>query len=131
MLIIVGKVAGHKLWMRLCSAGLLGRCSDLQITPRGEYHQRLTWKPPSTLNITAVEPDIFSYNVCSNISNECIIISVTEAGEDSQHLRQYKFPNLRAYINFTVSAVNIVGVGESTSRVHEPCSQPGGGSKYD
>ena len=94
------------------------------------YHKRLTWKPPPTLNITEVEPDIFSYNVCSNITTECTIINVTEAGEDSQQLRQYRFPNLKTYINFTVSAVNIVGDGESTSLVHGPCRQPGG-SKYD
>ena len=31
-------------------------------------------------------------------------------------------PNLRAYINFTVTAVNIVGDGESTSIVYDPVS---------
>ena len=51
---------------------------------------------------------------------------MTEAGGDFQDLRQYKFLNLRAYINFTVTAVNIVGDGESTSIVSEPCENPGG-----
>ena len=46
---------------------------------------------------------------------------MTEAGGDSQGLRQYTFPKLRAYINFTVKAVNIVGDGESASIVTEPC----------
>ena len=112
-----------------CSSGALGKCPGLQIIPSGNYHQRLTWDPPSTLNITAVEPDISSYIVCSNISTECTTISVTEAGGDSSDFRKLVFPNLRAYINFTVRAVNIVGDGESASIVSEPCEHPGGG-KY-
>ena len=109
-----------------CSAGVLGKCTSLQITSFGNYHQRLTWDTPSTLNITAVEPDIFSHIVCSNISTECTIINVTETGGDSSGLRQHVFPNLRAYINFTVTAVNIVGIGESASIVTEPCECPEG-----
>ena len=81
-------------------------------------------------HITAVEPDISSYIVCTNISTECTTIDVTEAGGDSSGLRHYVFPNLRAYINFTVRAVNIVGVGESTSVVYKPCERQQGG-KYD
>ena len=104
-----------------CSAGLLGECPGLNLTPSGNYHHNLTWDPPSTLNITAVEPDISSYIVCSNISSECTTINVTEAGDDSSDLRQYTFPNMRVYINFTVTAVNIVDDGESTSIVYEPC----------
>ena len=110
----------------LCSAGAVGRCPNLQIIPSGNYHQCLTWDPPSTLNITAVEPDISSYIVCSNISNECSTINVTEAGGDSSGLCQYKFLNLRAYINFIVTAVNIVGDGESASIVSEPCEHTEG-----
>ena len=71
-----------------------------------------------------MEPDISSYIVCSNISDECTTINVTEAGGDSSDLRQYKFLNLRAKINFTVTAMNIVGNGESTSVLTKAC-------KYD
>ena len=105
-----------------CFAGALGKCPDLQIAPFDNYHQHLTWDPPSTLNITAVEPDISSYIVCSNISTECTTIIVTEPGGDD--LQNYTFPNLQAYINFTVTAVNIVGDGESASIVYEPCEHP-------
>ena len=111
----------------LCSSGLLGKCPDLQIILSGNYHHCVTWDPPSTLNITAMEPDISSYTVCSNISTECTIINVTEAGGDSSDLRKHVFPNLRAYINFTVTAVNIVGDGASVSIVYEPCEDPEGG----
>ena len=76
-----------------------------------------------------MEPDISSYIVCSNNSAECTTINVTESGGDFSHLWQYIFPNLRAYINFTVTAVNIVGDGESASIVYEPCEYTGGG-KY-
>ena len=51
---------------------------------------------------------------------------MTEASGDSHDLRQYTFLNLRAYINFTVRAVNIVGDGESASIVSEPCEYPEG-----
>ena len=108
----------------LCSTGVPGKCLDLQIIPFGSYYHNLTWNPPLTLNITAVEPDIFGYIVCSNISTECTTINVTEAGGDSSDLRQYEFPNLRVYINFTVTAVNIVGDGESASIVYEACGFP-------
>ena len=74
-----------------------------------------------------MEPDISSYIVCTNISTECTTIDVTDAGGDSSGLRQYMFPNLRAYINFTVTAVNIVGRGEGTSVVYEPCEHQQGG----
>ena len=117
----------------LCSTGTLEKCPNLQIIPSGNYHQRLTWNPPSTLNITAVEPDISSYIVCSNISTECTTINMTEAEGDSSDLRQYMFPNLRANINFTVTAMNIVGNGASTSVVTEACEHAEGssGTFYD
>ena len=114
----------------LCSAGVLGKCHHLQIIPSGNYHQRLTWDPPSTLNITTVEPDISSYIVCSNISTECTTINVTVAEGDSSDLQQYTFLNLRTYINFTVTAVNIVGDGESASIVYEPCEHTEESSKW-
>ena len=112
-----------------CSTGSLGECHDVQIISFGRNQHRLKWDPPSTLNITATEPDIASYIVCINISTECSTINVTEAGRDSSDLRQYIFLNLRAYINFTVRAVNIVGDGDSTSVVYRSCEHLRG--KYD
>ena len=77
-----------------------------------------------------MEPDISSYVVCNNISTECTTINVTEAEGDYSKLRQYVFPNLRVYINFTVTAVNIVGDGEGTSIVYEPCEDRNRSGKY-
>ena len=76
-----------------------------------------------------MEPDISGYVVCDNVQNECTHIDMKEAGSDSYDLRQYTFPNLRARINFTVTALNIVGGSETTGIVYEPCEHPAGG-KY-
>ena len=122
----------EQLHVIFCFSGILGKCHGLHLNSSGNYHQHLTWDAPSTLNITAVEPDISSYIVCSNISTECTTINVTVAGGDSSDLRQYTFLNLRAYINFTVTAVNIVGDGESASIVYQPCEHTVGGKyKYN
>jgi len=110
-----------------CSAGTLEKCSRFQFLSHDAYHQRLTWDPPPTLNMTAVEPDISGYVVCDDIRTTCTHIDMRESGGDSHNLLQYIFPNLTAHINFTVTAVNIVGDGESTSMMYEPCEHPDGG----
>ena len=119
----------YKVFFNPYSTGKLGECHDLQIISFGSYHQHLKWDPPSTLNITAVEPDIFGYIVQNNISTDCTTIDVRRTGRDSSDLRQYTFPNLKAYINFTVTPVNIVGDGESSSVLYKPCEHLRG--KYD
>ena len=106
--------------------GTLEQCQGLQIIPLGTYHQRLTWDPPPTLNITAVEPDISGYILCDNITSECTHTDMRKSS-DSHDLLQYTFPNLRAHIKFIVMALNIVGGSESTSIVYEPCEHPEGG----
>ena len=55
-------------------------------------------------------------------------IDLKESGGGSHNLPEYIFPNLRAHINFTVTAVNVVGDGEITSMVYEACKQPDGGN---
>ena len=103
------------------SAGTLDECRNLTITSLGTYHQSLTWDPPPTLNITAVEPDISGYVVCDNIRTQCTHIDTREAGGDSHNMLQYVFPNVRTGVNFTVTAVNIVGDGEVSSVVYQQC----------
>jgi len=104
-----------------CSAGTLEKCSRFQFLPHDAYHQRLTWNPPSTLNITAVEPDISGYVVCDNIRTTCTHIDMRESGGGSHNLPEYIFPNLRVNITFTVRAVNIVGDGKSTNETYPSC----------
>ena len=104
-----------------CSAGILEKCSRFRFLSHDAYHQRLTWNPPPTLNITAVEPDISGYVVCDNIRTTCTHIDMRESGGDSHNLLEYIFPNLRVNITFTVRAVNIVGDGESTNVTYLPC----------
>jgi len=97
----------------LCSAGTLEKCSRFQFLSHDAYHQSLTWDPPPTLNVTAVEPDISGYVVCDDIRTTCT--------HDSHNLPEYIFPNLRVNITFTVRAVNIVGDGKSTNETYSPC----------
>ena len=104
-----------------CSAGTLEKCSRFQFLSHDDYYQRLTWDPPPTLNITAVEPDISGYVVCDDIRTTCTHIDMRESGGDSHNLPEYIFPNLRVNITFTVRAVNIVGDGESTNVTYPSC----------
>jgi len=104
-----------------CSAGTLEKCSRFQFLSHDAYHQRLTWNPPPTLNITAVEPDISGYVVCDDITTTCTHIDMRESGGGSHNLPAYILPNLRVNITFTVIAVNIVGDGESTNETYLPC----------
>ena len=108
-----------------CSPGVRVKFSgpDLQINSSGNYHPRIIWDPPLTINIAAVESDVFSYLVCFSINTECIRstkkAAAAAAGDDDHNIRLYMFPNLWAYINFNITVVNIVGDGESASIVHE------------
>ena len=104
-----------------CYAGILEKCSRFQFLSHDDYYQRLTWNPPSTLNITAVEPDISGYVVCDDIRTTYTRIDMRESGGDSHNLLEYIFPNLRVNITFTVRAVNIVGDGESTNVTYPSC----------
>ena len=90
-------------------------CPGLQITSSGNYHQRIIWDPPLTINIAAVESDVFSYLVCFSISTECIrdTKKAAAAGDDEHNICLHMFPNLLTYINFNITAVNVVRDGES------------------
>ena len=74
-------------------------------------HKRLIWEPPASLNITDVEPDISGYRICTNLTEVCI--NTTEL--------EYVFPNLRIPIQFSVTAVNLVGESNASVAFHEPC----------
>jgi len=91
--------------------GLLDPPSNLTIVDDDPSHKRLTWEPPASLNITDVEPDISGYRICTNLTEVCI--NTTEL--------EYVFPNLRIPIQFSVTAVNLVGESNASVALHEPC----------
>ena len=78
-----------------------------------EFIKVLIWDEPSTLNITDVEPDISHYRVCYNLSTTLACANTTD--------REFMFLNVRVNILFTVSAVNVVGVGNSSTVMHWAC----------
>ena len=74
-------------------------------------HKRLTWEAPASLNITDVEPDISGYRICTNLTEVCT--NTTEL--------EYVFPNLRIPIQFSVTAVNLVGESNASVALHDSC----------
>ena len=78
---------------------------------QGASHTRLLWGAPESLHLTDVEPDISNYRICTNLSGLCINTT------DLEHV----FPNVRIPIEFSVTAVNIVGESNASIAIYEPC----------
>ena len=95
----------------LSMTGILDPPINLTIVNQGASHSRLFWEAPESLNITDIEPDISNYRVCTNLSGVCINTT------DLEHI----FPNVRITIEFSVTAVNIVGESNASTVVYEPC----------
>ena len=91
--------------------GILDPPSNLTIVNQSASHRRLFWEAPESLDITDIEPDISNYSVCTNLSGVCI--NTTEL--------EHVFPNVRITIEFSVTAVNIVGESNASTAVYEPC----------
>ena len=106
-------VNGPSETVTLSIQGLLSSPSALEINTQNGHSQLLTWTPPPTLDLTNVDPDISFYNVCSTILNEVSCIEV----QNTEH----SFTNTRIRIEFSVSAVNVVGEGNASTITHEPC----------
>ena len=74
-----------------------------------ECMRRISWGEPFSLDITDIEPDISHYNVCYSLRNadksRCLYVNQTE----------FSFLNVSVPLLFTVSAVNVVGEGNSSS----------------
>ena len=71
------------------------------------------WRAPFTLDITDVEPDILFYILQESLTGSTA--NVTSPGE-------YVFPNVAVAVDFSVSAWNVVGKGETASVTHQPCT---------
>ena len=75
--------------------------------------RRLSWDQPFSLDITDVNPDISHYKVCYSLSNvnkpQCTYVNQTE----------FAFLNVGIPLLFSVSAVNVVGEGNTSSIFHD------------
>ena len=92
-------------------AGILNPPINLTIVNQGASRSRLLWGAPESLDITDIEPDISNYRICANLSGVCI--NTTEL--------EHVFPNVRVSIEFSVTAINIVGGSNTSIAVYEPC----------
>ena len=96
--------------------GLLGPSPNLSLSDADDGLTRvLSWGAPETLDITNVDPDINSYQVCYNLTDDltCVIVSSLER-------REFIFLYVRVSLLFTVTAINVVGEGAASSIVHQP-----------
>ena len=78
---------------------------------QGASHSRLFWEAPESLNITDIEPDISNYRICTNLSGVCI---------DTTEL-EHVFPDICITIEFSVTAINVVGESNASIAICEPC----------
>ena len=78
---------------------------------QGASHRRLFWEAPESLDITDIDPDISNYKICTNFSGVCI--NTTEL--------EHVFPSVRIPIEFSVTAINVVGESNASTVVYEPC----------
>ena len=96
--------------------GILDPPSNLTIVNQGASHSRLFWEAPESLDITDIEPDISNYRICNNLSGVCI--NTTEL--------EHVFPNVRIPIEFSVTAINVVGESNASIAIWEPCDSTTG-----
>ena len=84
---------------------------NFTIVDQGTSYSRLFWEAPESLDITDIEPDISNYRICTNLSGVCI--NTTEL--------EHVFPNVRITIEFSVTAINVVGESDASITIYEPC----------
>ena len=100
----------------IISTGLLEPPPDFIIVELDVVRRQLSWSPPFTLDITDEDPDIIGYNICNNATGSCETVTET----------QFIFPNLQVPIEFSLSALNVVGESSNTTIVHDPCNSDQG-----
>ena len=101
--------------------GILDPPINLTIVNQGASRRRLFWEAPESLDVTDIEPDISNYRVCINFSGVCINKT------DLEHI----FPNICIPIEFSVTAVNVVGESNASTVVYQPCDPTTGKKKMN
>ena len=101
--------------------GLLGSPPNTIISDSSESTRTLSWNAPETLDITDVDPDILSYRVCYNLTDNPTCIEIS-----SSDTREFTFPNVGVFLLLTVSAINVVGEGNTSSSIHMACDSSEG-----
>ena len=79
---------------------------------------KLVWSAPFTLDVSGVDPDIFTYTICSNITGYYTCSNTSGSG-----VMEHVFPRPFRYVEFGVSAVNGAGQGSESSVVYEPSKE--------
>ena len=95
----------------IISVGLLDPPPGFTILELDTARRQLSWSPPFTLDITDEDPDIMGYMICDNVTGSCETVTET----------QFPYPNLQVPIEFSLSAINVVGEGSAITVVHDPC----------
>ena len=91
--------------------GFLDTPSHLTLSEANNQHERrLSWDEPFSLDITDVDPDITHYKVCYTLINAEKLSLCTHVNQT-----EYTFLYVSLPLLFTVSAVNVVGEGNSSS----------------
>ena len=90
------------------------------VTTENDFTRRLTWQAPLSLDITDVDPDICHYNVCTTFNQ------TGEKSCDNVQETVYSFLNVRVPLEFSVSAVNVVGQSSASTAFHQPCDSTTG-----
>ena len=99
--------------------GLLDAPSNLMLSEVDNQHmRRLSWDEPFFLDITDIEPDISHYNICYSLVN--VTAQKSRCNQVTQ--AEYVFLYVNIPLLFTVSAVNVVGEGNSSFMLHEATS---------
>ena len=93
--------------------GLLDMQPNITYANYNVTHNLVEWLEPKTLNITRIEPDIESYTICMNITDECVNTTATST----------VFPKYFVDILVYVTAWNIVGESNNSAQLAiEACS---------
>ena len=97
--------------------GVLGPPPNLTISEADENCiATLGWDAPETLDLTNIEPDILYYIVCHNLTGDMNCANTTSLQERLANITLCQVSGMTVML--TVAAVNVVGVGNTSSLLY-------------